>query len=92
MMKRPMGKRPLSKPRNFKPHLIVLDLSMAVMNGLTVGDILKETFPGTPLILFTSFGAILNSEDLRRAGFSALVGKDNAAKLLMTAQTLLDPA
>lgn len=83
------GQEAIAKAQDFKPHVIVLDLSMPVMNGLAAGNILKQMSPGTPLILFTSFGAILNSEDVSHAGFSALIEKDNAGKLFMTAQTLL---
>jgi CheY-like chemotaxis protein len=62
---------------------------MPVMNGLAAANILKELVPQIPLFLFTSFGAVLNSENLRRAGFSALIGKNDAGKLVITAQTLL---
>ena len=83
------GEDAIAKARQFRPDVIVLDLSMPVMNGLTAGNILKHTLPGTPLILFTSYGAILSSEDVRRAGFSASIGKNDAGKLVMTAQTLV---
>jgi hypothetical protein len=45
--------------------------------------------PQTPLILFTSFGNVLNSSDVRRAGFSALIDKTEAGKLLTAAESLL---
>lgn len=86
------GQEAIAKAQEAKPDIAVLDLSMPAMNGLTAGRILKEIFPETPLILFTSFGSILNSDDLQRAGFSALIDKNEAGKLLTIAQTLLNAA
>jgi CheY-like chemotaxis protein len=37
------------------PHLIILDLSMPVMDGLTVARELKRLMPGVPIILFTQY-------------------------------------
>lgn len=86
------GQEVIAKAPQLLPDLIVLDLSMPTMNGLTAGRILKEILPKTPLILFTSFGKILSAADLEHAGFSALIDKNEAGKLLATAQTLVDAA
>lgn len=83
------GREGLATAREFKPDVIVLDLSMPVMNGLTAGPLLKEILPEIPLILFTSFEALLTSEQIRNAGFSAFVGKSDAGELMTTAQNLL---
>jgi CheY-like chemotaxis protein len=84
------GQDALAVAQEFKPDVIVLDFSMPVMNGLEAGRILKGVAPRIPLILFTAFGPALNSEELRGAGFSALIGKDDAGKLAMTAQALVE--
>jgi DNA-binding NarL/FixJ family response regulator len=86
------GEEAIAKARDATADVIVLDLSMPAMNGLTAGSILKELFPGTPLILFTSFGNVLSSADLHRAGFSALIDKTDAGKLVTAAENLLHPA
>ncbi len=65
---------------------------MPRMNGLTAGRILNGILPGIPLILFTSFGALLTSDVVESAGFSALIPKEDAGKLLNTAQSLLKAA
>jgi CheY-like chemotaxis protein len=83
------GQEAIDEAQSFAPDIIVLDLSMPVMNGLTAGRILTQLLPQTPLILFTSVGGVLRSEDLQRAGFSALISKASADDLLTTAQTLL---
>ncbi len=84
------GHEAIALAEELKPHLIVLDLAMPVMNGLTAGTVLREMLPATPLILSTSFGNLFNRDDLKRAGFSAIIGKGDSGKLLMTAQTLVN--
>ena len=84
------GREAIEKARACRPDIIVLDLSMPVMNGLTAGHILKGLVPETPLILFTSFGGIVKVDELKRAGFSALVDKNEAGKLVLTAQSLIN--
>jgi CheY-like chemotaxis protein len=38
-----------------RPDLVVLDLSMPVMDGLTAAKELKRLLPGVPIILFTQY-------------------------------------
>jgi DNA-binding NarL/FixJ family response regulator len=86
------GQEAIAKAHELRPNIVVLDLSMPQVNGLTAGRILKEILPGTRLILFTAFGALLTTQVLESAGFSALISKNDAGRLLNTAQTLLDAA
>ena len=86
------GQEAIVKAQELRPNIIVLDLSMPQINGFTAGRILKETLPGTRLILFTAFGALLSTDALESAGFSASIPKSDAGKLLNTAQTLLNAA
>jgi CheY-like chemotaxis protein len=86
------GQDAVAKAQQLLPDVIVLDLSMPTMNGLTAGRILKGLLPETPLILFTSFGKILPLVDLERAGFSALIDKNDAGKLVIAAQSLINAA
>ena len=39
------------------PDVIVLDLSMPLMNGLSAASELRKIFPDTPIILFTLYGS-----------------------------------
>jgi len=38
-----------------KPHLVILDLSMPVMNGLDAAREISKIAPGMPMIMFTMF-------------------------------------
>jgi len=84
------GQDAVAIAQGIKPDVIVLDLSMPQMNGLTAASILKKIMPGTPLILFTSFGNLLSPSDLEFAGFAASISKSDAGELLTTAQHLVD--
>jgi len=86
------GREAIQKAWEVRPDIIILDLSMPVMNGLTAGHILKAIAPETPLILFTAFGRIVNNEDLKSAGFAALIDKNQAGQLVATARNLLQAA
>jgi DNA-binding NarL/FixJ family response regulator len=86
------GKEAIAKAQELRPNIVVLDLQMPQMNGLTAGRILKRTLPGTRLILFTAFGVLLSTDTLESSGFSASISKSDAGQLLNTAQTLLNTA
>jgi DNA-binding NarL/FixJ family response regulator len=86
------GQEAIAKAQELRPDIVVLDLSMSVINGFTAGRILKRIMPETHLILFTSFDNLLSTDDLRCAGFAALIPKGDAGKLVSTAQTLLKAA
>ena len=86
------GQEAIVKAQERRPSIIVLDLSMPQINGLTAGRILREILPGTRLTLFTALGTLLSTDVLESAGFSALISKSDAGKLLNTAQTLLNAA
>jgi two-component system chemotaxis response regulator CheY len=84
------GHEAIEKAKHLNPQVIVLDLSMPLMNGLTAGRILKQMLPAVSLILFTLHGNLLPVNDLRLAGISAVVSKvDSAGILLKTAENLV---
>jgi DNA-binding NarL/FixJ family response regulator len=75
-----------------RPQVVVLDLAMPVMNGLTAARILKKVVPDTHLILFSFSADLLKLEELVSAGFSAVVPKSQVRSLLEKAQSLVDVA
>lgn len=84
------GQEAIGKAQALTPDVIVLDLSMPVMNGLTAASVLKNLVPSSRLILFTSFADLVPPDKLERAGFSASVSKDEVGKLMSTVQRPLD--
>jgi CheY-like chemotaxis protein len=83
------GQDAITKAVEATPDVVVLDFSMPAMNGLTAGRILKKLVPRIPLILFTSFARVLDSMDIQLSGFSALIDKNDAGRLIRTAESLL---
>lgn len=82
------GEQAITKGQELGPDLVVLELSMASVNGLTVARILKEQMPGIHLLLFTYFGSLVSKEELTRAGFSACVPKNEAGRIITIARSL----
>jgi DNA-binding NarL/FixJ family response regulator len=86
------GREAVEKALQFRPDLIVLDLSMPVMNGLDAAQELKQLMPSVPLIMFTSYASPSLEAQTLMAGISALVSKSqHAAILVSTARSLLTP-
>ena len=84
------GREAIEKAQQFRPDLIVLDLSMPVMNGLDAARELKGLMPFVPLILYSAFANPLLEQQARHAGVSAFISKSQApATLVSTARALL---
>jgi CheY-like chemotaxis protein len=78
----------LEQAQQFKPDLIILDISLPRMNGLRTASILKKMHPQTPIILFTLYHDAF--KDGVPAGFDVVVPKDQDISLLMNSvQSLL---
>jgi two-component system, NarL family, nitrate/nitrite response regulator NarL len=78
---------------SLRPHLIVLDLSMPVMNGLETAKLLSKILPDAWMILLTAFEIPEVHRLLREAGIHALVPKSKAGTdLVPQAESLVYPA
>ena len=60
-----------------KPDLVILDISMPDLDGVTVAKYLKQSMPDTPIILFT----IYKDDGAANLGVDAVVSKLNLRKL-----------
>jgi CheY-like chemotaxis protein len=65
-----------------RPDLIILDLSMPLMNGLTAAQQLKKIMPTVPIILFTHYAELAHFRYPTGASADRVVSKDNASQLL----------
>jgi DNA-binding NarL/FixJ family response regulator len=82
------GREAIEKAQQLKPDVIVLDLSMPVMNGITAARILQKIMPRVHLVLFTLYSNLLTPEEVASAGISAVVPKNQAILLLREVQRL----
>ena len=86
------GREAVAKTEQLLPNLIVLDLAMPEMNGLTTARLLKRKFPEVHLILFTGHGEIVRQDEAVCAGISAVCSKSEPLrKLLDKARALTSP-
>ena len=76
------GHDAIEKAQELKPDLIILDLSMPRMGGIEAAPRLKKLLPQTPIVLFTSHGA-LKGFDATAVGVDAVVAKDGGMPLLI---------
>ncbi len=84
------GEQAVKKAQELRPHLVVLDLAMPVMNGLQAARKLKTLMPALPLLMFTNNTGSTVEREARAAGIAAVVSKsDPAEKLLTHANALL---
>ena len=79
------GQEAIEKAEVLKPHLIILDFSMPVMNGLQAAPILRKKLPTVILILFSNYASDAMEAPAREAGIHAVVSKNQAGTRLMPA-------
>jgi DNA-binding NarL/FixJ family response regulator len=86
------GREGIAKAQQLKPDLVVLDLSMAVMNGLNAARELTRLVPGVPLVMFTNFETAHLKREALSSGTRAIVSKDGPIGTLVSSiQALLEP-
>jgi CheY-like chemotaxis protein len=73
------GAEAVEKAQEFRPDLVVLDLSMPVMNGLEAARKLKVAMPSLPLLMFTNHISSILEDEAEAAGISAVVSKAESA-------------
>jgi CheY-like chemotaxis protein len=69
------GQQAVQVAKRIKPHLIILDLSMPVMNGLAAALKLRKILPKTPIILFSLYADALSKKDASKAGVTLVLSK-----------------
>jgi DNA-binding NtrC family response regulator len=62
------GEQALSKIKQEKPDVIILDLNMPGMHGMDVLRETKKTYPDTQVIILTGHGTDKEEEEARRLG------------------------
>jgi CheY-like chemotaxis protein len=81
----------VEKARRARPDLILLDLAMPRLNGAEAATVLKETMPGTPIVLFTMCTDLLANSLCDAIGIDFISKADGMPKLLDRVDALLPP-
>src|SRR5881394_4294186 len=73
-----------------KPHLIIVDVAMPLLNGLDAGQQVKESLPSVKLIFLTmNHDADLAAEAFRRGGSGFLLKTCAASELAIAVRAVL---
>jgi two-component system response regulator DegU len=76
------GKQAIELALQYKPDLIILDLSMPVMNGLEAAHELKKLMPKVPIILFTQHADLSNRIGVMNMDVDRIVSKTELSSLM----------
>jgi DNA-binding NarL/FixJ family response regulator len=71
------GKIGVALVEELRPHLVILDLSMPVMNGLDAAREISSIAPGMPMIMFTMHEVDGLRKDAQRVGIKHVFSKEN---------------
>jgi DNA-binding NarL/FixJ family response regulator len=63
--------------RESAPHVVLMDLSMPVMNGLDAAREIRRVAPDVPVVLFTLHSSPQLTEEARRIGIQAVLSKSD---------------
>ena len=84
------GLEAVEKAAQLQPQVILLDLAMPGMSGLTTARLLKQILPEVRVILLTGHGDLLKSAEASSAGIDAVVSKSEPiADLLAKAKSFI---
>lgn len=68
-----------------RPDVAILDLTMPDLSGLEVAERLQVSIPGIRIIILSAYAAAPILRQLRKAGVSAYLAKNEAPKMLVSA-------
>jgi len=84
------GQEAIDRVKTLRPHLIILDISMPVMNGTQAAPHLLRLAPSVCIIFFAMFAGSEIHHVAQHLGVHAVVSKaEGAEKLIATAHSLL---
>lgn len=85
------GQQAIAKAQELKPNLIVLDLVMPVMDGLSAARQLSKLLPDTPLLMYTMHWSPQVEVEAQKVGVRSVVPKSDSRLLVSSVRQLLAP-
>jgi len=79
------GQEAVEKTREFKPDLIVLDITMPILSGFDAARKIREFSPETPIVILSMHRDKEYMEEAQKIGIQGYVRKSQAALTLVTA-------
>jgi two-component system, NarL family, response regulator LiaR len=78
------GQEAVNLCRALQPDVVLMDLLMPVMDGMTATALIRQEFPTTRVIALTSAFGESRKEDVLKAGASAYLTKDISTDTLVS--------
>src|SRR5215472_8496425 len=76
------GLEAVAKAEQLRPDIIILDLAMPRMDGLSVAREIKKIVPSTPIVLYTLHAIEALDLEAKKVGIRRVVSKPNTAELV----------
>jgi CheY-like chemotaxis protein len=83
------GQEAVARAQELKPNLIILDLVMPVMDGLSAARQISKLLPETPLLMYTMHWSRQVELEAQKIGVRKVVSKGDSRLLVSTIQQLL---
>jgi len=83
------GKEAVEKAQEHRPQLVILDLAMPVMDGLTASREIAKILPGTPILLHTLYSTPEVELEAAKSGVLRIVPKAKASALVSAVEEAL---
>ena len=77
------GADAVRKVREHRPHVVLMDITMPVMNGFEAARRIKHEFPSTLILVVSQFESAPFAREAIAAGASAYIVKSNASAELI---------
>lgn len=79
------GEEALQQVETLDPGLIILDVSMPVLDGLSVAEVVRKNRPGTGIVMFSIHRFRDFVESAKKMGLGGFVCKDEGGQALLSA-------
>jgi CheY-like chemotaxis protein len=83
------GQAALTRALELRPDLVILDLAMPIMDGLTAAREISTALPEIPILMYTMHCTPSLEVAARRSGVRHVVAKGNTGELLAAVEQLL---
>jgi DNA-binding NarL/FixJ family response regulator len=83
------GKEAVEKAKEFRPQLVILDLAMPVMDGLTAAREITKILPGITILLHTLYSSPQVELEAGKSGVLKIVPKSETSALVSAVQEAL---
>lgn len=79
------GEEAVRKAEELRPDLVILDLTMPGLNGISAAEKIKKILPGVPILILSMHEGASLLETFRRMGVQGYVPKTQASEKLLDA-------